>query len=220
MIVSKKQFRSAKSFAVMPNDVNLLDSYGMFKDSLHWMIWADDPQAASCRCHVFGNKQRSSKVVRFHANPMSYGTFDMQCGEDLWKVTFSESELTKLIYTEPVMDNRFRRWFCAIHDYYLAKGSSEAIVESSSYTVMDSQKKTGGQSNRTLELRTKLDWSVPNALACDGFVTKVAKIYLEGSDSLPKHASPLLRRTDPRTRGERKVLERLENEKSRLPFLQ
>ncbi|CAB4020645.1 Hypothetical predicted protein [Paramuricea clavata] len=49
---------------------------------------------------------------------------------------------------------------CLVIDIALAKGGPETIVESF-YSLMKCHKKAGGQNNKNLSLRTKLDWSLP-----------------------------------------------------------
>ena len=83
---------------------------------------------------------------------------------------------------------------CIILDVSLSRGGPEAICESL-YSVMKTQKMdAGGMLNRTLEVRTKVDWMMPLPIACPRTVTKIAKHYGK------THKAPVLKMSDRRTR--------------------
>jgi len=64
-----------------------------------------------------------------------------------------------------------------MYDIALAKGGSEAVVESL-YSVMKSQKKSGKQSNKTLINRTKIDWHCPKSpVGIPTFIEEATKLY-------------------------------------------
>ena len=62
----------------------------------------------------------------------------------------------------------------------MAMGGSEAIVESY-YSVMNSQRKDGGQDNEALDMRTLIDWSLLPVIKCPETVRSIAKIYRSGN---------------------------------------
>lgn len=68
------------------------------------------------------------------------------------KTKLSEVEVYRSIYTEESLFNPIGPEGCIAIDIALAKGGTEAVVESY-YSVMKSQKKFGGQSNTNLALR-------------------------------------------------------------------
>ena len=132
--------------------------------------------------------------------------------------------LMKLPYTSPfTVTKKFtRHWgkkVCLLVDIALAKGGPESVVESY-YSVMKSQQHDGGQDNKNLSLRAKLDWSLPNLLQCERMIKDVSRLYLHGDkkNGLKKHALPTLGDKNPYKRS--KVSDRLEQNKEKLPFLQ
>ena len=68
------------------------------------------------------------------------------------KVMLNEIEVYRSIYTDETLFNSIGQEGCIAIDIALAKGGSEAVVESY-YSVMKSQKKFGPQSNTTLALK-------------------------------------------------------------------
>ena len=66
---------------------------------------------------------------------------------------------------------------CVCYDVCMAKGGTEAVVESF-YSSMKAQS-MARQDNETLALRTKLEWTVPPLIQADKFVRETAKIYIE-----------------------------------------
>ena len=83
------------------------------------------------------------------------------------------------------------------------------------------QQQDGGQHNETLSLRAKLDWSLPNVLQSEKMVREVAKLYLKGSKEhgLKKHSLPIIG-DGKKKYTHSKVLDRMESENGRIPFLQ
>ena len=79
------------------------------------------------------------------------------------------------LYTDESVYSKLGKEICLVIDIALAKGGSEAIVESF-YSLRKCHKKAGGQNNETLSLRTKLDWSLPGPLQADRMVKEVATL--------------------------------------------
>ncbi len=96
------------------------------------------------------------------------------------------------LYTNEEMYSFVGREMCIAIDIAMAMSGSEAVVESY-YSVMKSQKKDGGQNNKTLVERTNVDWCFPNPLQCQETINEVAALYLDGDAEvgLPKHQVPI-----------------------------
>ncbi len=103
-------------------------------------------------------------------------------------------------------------------DVGLASGGSDALAESF-YSVMSIQKQRCHESNKIIDLRTKIDWLLPYVGNCsDNLVEGIAKKFLEN------HSSPLLR--DPRAidsyfkrNKKSKVVHRIANEPVKYKYL-
>ncbi len=95
-----------------------------------------------------------------------------------------ETKLIDVLYTVKDVYSKVGPEYMVALDVALASGGSEAIVEGF-YSVMAIQKQRCHQSNRMIELRSKIDWLVPY-VGCntDKLVDGIAKLYLE------KHTSP------------------------------
>ena len=133
-------------------------------------------------------------------------------------VQLNESAIYKSIFNEEVY-TMLGQEICLLIDVALAKGGPESVVESY-YSVMKSQQQDGGQNNKNLSLRTKLDWSLPNILQSERMIKEVAHLYLHGDKNkgLKKHSIPVIGDKNPYRRS--KVLDRIEKTKARLPFLE
>ena len=111
---------------------------------------------------------------------------------------------------------------CTAIDIALAKGGTEAVVESY-YSVMKKQSTGSHMSNDTLDLRTMVDWCYPDQGVCPATLTQVAMLHATGSSKfgVEKQRAPI--HTDSRNRsvysGRSKVLQRMKKEKAKLPFL-
>ena len=103
-------------------------------------------------------------------------------------------------------------------DVALAKGGSEAVVESY-YSAVKSQQQAGGQTSENLSLRAKLDWSLSNILHSETMVNEVSELYIQGCKDkrLKKHVVSVL--ADGNQYRYSKVLDRIEKSHARLPFL-
>ena len=89
---------------------------------------------------------------------------------------------------------------CTALDVALAKGGTEAVVESF-YSKMKVQYRGANLSNDTLVDRTIIDACYPVPLRCPSTVEAVARLYANGNEKLGlvKHRVP--RHTDIRERG-------------------
>ena len=114
-------------------------------------------------------------------------------------VTLNEEALWEKIYTDPVVYGCLGRELCVVLDFAMSLGGSEAIVESY-YSVMETQRKDGGQSNDVLDLRTMIDWCLPPVISVPNTVSSIASLYRSGDvkNMLKKHRSPIYQ--DPRNR--------------------
>ena len=135
--------------------------------------------------------------------------------ENMYECFFQNSEVFDILGKEVMI--------CL--DIALAKGGSEAVVESF-YSDMGSQKMFGGQSNETIALRAKLDWDLPPVMQMGAGISAIADIYIEGDTStsdkskrrLKPHAAPVLGDRS-KSYHQSKVIDRLETEAVRLSFL-
>ena len=95
----------------------------------------------------------------------------------------------------------------------MAMGGSEAIVESY-YSVMNSQRKDGGQDNEALDMRTLIDWSLLPVIKCPETVRSIAKIYRSGNAkaNISRHRTPIFADKQGRTHGKYKVSKVVDNQ--------
>ena len=66
-----------------------------------------------------------------------------------------------------------------------------------------------------IELRSKLDWCLPNIAQCHAIINDSIDKYLYGNDKIKKHRDPI-------NKGiflKNKVVKRFETEHHRLPFM-
>ncbi len=134
------------------------------------------------------------------------------------KAVLDEPKLIETLYTTEKIYTKLGLEFMLSLDVAIASGGSEAIAESF-YAMMDTQRQRCHQSNKIMELRTKIDWLLPCiGNNTDNLIEGIAKKYLE------RHSSPLLR--DPRSirnffqRGRNsKVNHRIKNMPVKYPYL-
>eukprot|EP00794_Sanderia_malayensis_P013290 gene13289-biopygen10600 len=134
-------------------------------------------------------------------------------------VKIDESAVYNSMYLNEELYTMIGREMSLIFDVALGKGGPESVVESY-YSVMKSQQHSGGQSNDTVSLRTKLDWSLPNVMQADKMVKEVAAIYIKGDSSkgLKMHRLPVIG-DHKSVIAKSKVVQKLQAAQSRLPFL-
>lgn len=110
------------------------------------------------------------------------------------------------MYTNETVYSRFGKHFCLMYDVAVAKGGTEAIVESV-YSVMDSQKQSGRQSNETLVNRSIVDWHCPKTpIGIPDFIDEATVLYNTN------HSNPFTRCIH-----ESKVIKRMGMDTGRLP---
>ena len=107
---------------------------------------------------------------------------------------------------------------CILLDVALAKGGPEAIAESF-YTTMRSQQQNGGQSNDTLVVRTKLSWSLPPVKQSDDILKEAIKIYFNGDLKVKSHRGNIFTSLRAKDYSVSKVIDRVDSEEGRIPFL-
>ena len=108
---------------------------------------------------------------------------------------------------------------CIIIDVILAKGGPEAIAESF-YATMRSQQQGGGQHNDTLVTRAKLSWCLPSLRNCEQIIREGIKIYHDGDgDKIKKHRRYVFTSNRHMDYGISKVLDRVDIDEGRCPFL-
>lgn len=186
------------------------------------MVWSQDNEAYNIRRLVFrphplGGGDENANFLKNTPEKVSFArgasALKILCqykGGDLHSYLFDEMAFIRILYVDEALYSRFGPQFCLMFDVGLNKGGSEAIVESL-YSVMKSQAMPGGQSNRTLVSRTKVDWTYPKTSL--------------GIPSLIDSATSILRggtKRDPftMTRGPMsKVVERISSDTGRVPII-
>ena len=107
---------------------------------------------------------------------------------------------------------------CILIDVALAKGGPEAIAESF-YATMRAQQQVGGQYNDTLVTRTKLSWALPSVRLCDDILRESIKLYFKGDNHIKAHRSTIFFSSRATKYSTSKVIDRVDAEKGRCPFL-
>ena len=103
-------------------------------------------------------------------------------------------------------------------DIVLSKGGPEAIAKSF-YNSMRAQQQSGGQSNENLARRTKLNWYLPPLKKCDGIIREGIRLYFTGDGVLKPHWSLYVHSSRADKYMVSKVVNRLDAELGRCPFL-
>eukprot|EP00794_Sanderia_malayensis_P008335 gene8335-biopygen6173 len=168
---------------------------------------AKSPSSAGKLSHLEVCKEIKSHKTYFEAQFSGFN--------ETYIITVNEEAIIKMIYTEEESQHVLGKEFCLLFDIGMGKGGRESIVESY-YSVMESQKKFGGQTNDTLSLRTKLYWCLPNVLQADRMVKEVSRMYLQG-DGLRKHRNLIICNKQAKLS---KVLKKIKASNTGLHFLQ
>uniref|UniRef100_A0A1I8FS65 SET domain-containing protein n=1 Tax=Macrostomum lignano TaxID=282301 RepID=A0A1I8FS65_9PLAT len=141
-------------------------------------------------------------------------------GGEFSSVVVDEAAVYASFYADPDVFQRAGPATCALLDFALHRGGTEAIVESF-YSTMRSQQQQGGQTNDTLQLRAKLAWLLPpmGGDACEEFLDDSAKLFFKGDKSrgIRPHWSPFFAAKTKDAIG--KVLQRRAAAVSRVPFI-
>lgn len=160
---------------------------------------------------------------------VSSTNFQLECGfsitlassETSYNVVLKEKLLWKEVYVNPRLFEALGKEACLVLDVALSMGGSEAIAETY-YSVMNTQRFDGGQSNETLEMRTLVDWCLPPVLSCPESISKIAKLYRLGDgNKLKKHRAPILQDKRGRSSNKYKVSKVLDKQvfaEKRIPF--
>ena len=133
-------------------------------------------------------------------------------------VRLHEQRVYKSFYSDPQIFNIAKPPSCAMIDVVLAKGGPEAIAESF-YSSMRAQQQSGGQTNETLARRTKLNWCLPSLRNCDQIIKDGVKTYLNGDEALRPHRQNTFFSGRGKDYLVSKVVDRVDSEKGRCPFL-
>ena len=107
---------------------------------------------------------------------------------------------------------------CILTDIALAKGGPEAIAECF-YVSVRCQKQAGGQTNENLVRRTKVNWCLPSLVNCESIISEAASIYHKGDEKIPPHLANTFFTDREKKYKTSKVIDRVESEKGRCPFL-
>jgi len=99
---------------------------------------------------------------------------------------------------------------------------TEAVVETF-YSTMRSQQQQGGQSNSTLQRRSKLQWMLPpvGSQACERLLDKAARLYYKGDPirGVNPHRGPFFKDARAKNYDFSKVIDRQANLQSRCPLI-
>ncbi|CAB3982578.1 Hypothetical predicted protein [Paramuricea clavata] len=187
------------------------------KQALKDILW----QGRETMINDSGNLSSMEKVLEDHSSQSFVTTrFHMRFtkGEKIYTVQLNEPAVYLSLYTDECVYSKLGKEICLVIDIALAKGGPEAIVESF-YSLMKCHKKAGGQNNENLSLRTKLDWSLPGPLQADRMVKEVAPLYLDGNKKkgLKPHWLPVI--GDKCNYKTSKVIDRIENADTKLPYV-
>lgn len=129
---------------------------------LKWILWSASADATRIRDSIFDcGTARPEKITFSGINANFRAEFEIinvDSGRNIYEL--NEEALIKYLYCDPSLYNKVGKHFCIMLDIAVAKGSSEAIVESA-YSVMKKQAKDGGQDNETLVNRTIVSWHCP-----------------------------------------------------------
>lgn len=133
-----------------------------------------------------------SRLVGFSVAAVEYfvveDLFDMEFSDGTtYCVSLNEDNLWHEVYTNETVYGKLGREACIMLDIAYNMGGSEAVAESY-YSVMNTQRFDGGQTNSTLEARTLIDWCLPSVIACPETVEKIAKVYKSGVDNVSKRS--------------------------------
>ena len=105
---------------------------------------------------------------------------------------------------------------CILIDIALSKGGPEAIAESF-YATMRAQQQVGGQYNDTLITRTKLSWA--SVRLYGDILRDSIKLYFKGDNHIKAHRSTIFFSSRATKYSTSKVIDRVDAEKGRCPFL-
>ena len=170
--------------------------FNSLKYAIYKVIWQD---FASCREKWFSPVDGRMKAGPLQEFSICKREFEL---EDHFKLKFevggfctaklNEASVFQSFYTNEEIYKETGREACIALDVALAMSGSEAVVESF-YSVMNSQKKAGGQLNDTLVQRTNIDWCFPFPIQCRETIKEVATLYLKGDKDagLKRHQLPL-----------------------------
>ena len=105
---------------------------------------------------------------------------------------------------------------------FYSKTGTEAVAESF-YRVVEKQEMDGGQSVSVLANRAKVDWCYPPVVQCERALDEMAKLYLNGDESVgvKKHHVPVYKdkKSLKKARDVSVVLSRIKSTHTGLPFL-
>ena len=186
-------------------------------------MWSSENEAVALRSAIFSISSTKSKTsdtcsapnfqpasfyfAGYNADFVPTFRVEDDRGEDKMLI-LDEHVLTESLYTNEAFYNRVRTTFCLAYDIALAKGCSEAVVESL-YSVMKTQNQCGRITNDVLVNRTKVDWHCPNSvLGIMDFVGDAAKIHTK------KMKTPLSRMG----KATSTVFNRLKAEVGKIPY--
>ena len=150
--------------------------------------------------------------------------FDLKINtvESILRVDFQEEKLWEAFYTSQPLYTALKREGCIILDVAANIGGSEAIAETY-YGIMTSQRKDN-HLNDTLDMRTLVDFCIPNVSNCPEALSEISRIYLDGDlkNNIAKHRSQVF--YDSRCRAARKykvgkTIDNLRKEISRCSYI-
>ena len=84
---------------------------------------------------------------------------------------------------------------------------------------MRAQQQSGGQANDNLARRTKINWCLPSLKHCEGIIQESVQTYFQGDDEIKAHRRNAFVSTRANEYFVSKVVDRVDSELGRCPFL-
>ena len=155
----------------------------------------------------------------FHLDPIYHARFSYS--DETHLVRFNEEYFYTLFFTESQFHEDVGKELCLVLDVALGASGCEAVVEGF-YSLMKAHKKAGGQSNDVLMSRSIVDWALPHPISCPEAVKEITMLFLNGDGGeLKKHrTSKFFGNGRRKSHNISKVVDRLEDQQKRFPFLE
>lgn len=181
------QIGELKEILCMDEELFVDEIFTKLKNCLASIIWDTNFQSVGIKIFnnistgqniVVSNDSFVTKFVDFEDSSFSLDkrfTLKTSDGNE-FKVTINEKNLYYELFENRTLIQMIGREASIVLDFTFNMGGSEAIAESY-YRVMETQRFDGGQSNEILDMRTLIDWSLPNVVACPNTVSRIASSY-------------------------------------------
>ena len=186
-VINRKIKTSMKELVWQPQHVDVLGKFAKVVDSKGglgaYLCDHFDYVDKGKKVHIESIRAKVGVLKSLSLSPRTVhfkNVYDAEFEFQSLSLAIDEEELLVQMFTNPAVYNMLGVEACICYDICLAKGGTEAVVESF-YSSMQAQAMSGGQDNETLALRTKFEWVMPPLIQADKFVKETAKIYIEGN---------------------------------------